>query len=372
VTTGRRPAGVIAAAIAATVVAIGGCGAAKSAGSTGQSARQLATADARSFLNSYVAPSGRVVRRDQGGDTVSEGQGYALLLAAATGDRRTFASVWGWTRNNLQRPDGLFAYHWANGQVTASMPAADADVQIAWALAIAGAKWGDAGYTAAARRVATAVAGSEVGYDDQGRPTVAAGPWAVPSGQPTVVEPGYWTYPADQALATLTGDHRWMDVAAADQAHLSSLTAQGHQLPADWAELGNGVNSPRSTSTPGGSGPPQSGQDGLRALVWASCSATARALEPGWWSLVSATANAAPLTRALSGRPAASSQAPLSDVAAAAAANGAGHAAETNRLLHDADTVAHRYPTYYGSAWVALGRVILTTDLLPGCHSPSA
>ena len=36
---------------------------------------------ARSFLSRYVDPDGRVVRRDQGGDTVSEGVSYALLLA---------------------------------------------------------------------------------------------------------------------------------------------------------------------------------------------------------------------------------------------------------------------------------------------------
>ena len=41
------------------------------------------------FLDAYVDPDGRVVRRDQGGDTVSEGQAYALLLATAVGDEAT-------------------------------------------------------------------------------------------------------------------------------------------------------------------------------------------------------------------------------------------------------------------------------------------
>lgn len=63
------------------------------------------------FFSSYVDASGRVVRKDQGGDTVSEGQGYALLLAAAVGDRARFSSVWTWTKAHLQRQDGLLAWH---------------------------------------------------------------------------------------------------------------------------------------------------------------------------------------------------------------------------------------------------------------------
>ena len=50
----------------------------------------------RTFLQRYEASNGRVVRRDQGGDTVSEGQGYAMLLAVALGDRRQFAAAWRW------------------------------------------------------------------------------------------------------------------------------------------------------------------------------------------------------------------------------------------------------------------------------------
>ncbi|HYA68979.1 MAG TPA: glycosyl hydrolase family 8, partial [Acidimicrobiales bacterium] len=88
--------------------------------------------DARAFLIRYVDGSGRVVRRDQGGDTVSEGQGYAMLLAAAVGDGGTFARVWAWTEANLQHADGLFSYHWADGSVVGSDPATDADLDTAW------------------------------------------------------------------------------------------------------------------------------------------------------------------------------------------------------------------------------------------------
>jgi len=46
------------------------------------------------WLARYVQPDGRVARPDQGGDTVSEGQSYALGLALAAGDLATFDRVW--------------------------------------------------------------------------------------------------------------------------------------------------------------------------------------------------------------------------------------------------------------------------------------
>jgi len=47
------------------------------------------------------------MRPDQGGDTVDEGQAYRMLIAAAIGDSRRVDQIWGWTKSNLRRPDGL-------------------------------------------------------------------------------------------------------------------------------------------------------------------------------------------------------------------------------------------------------------------------
>jgi endo-1,4-beta-D-glucanase Y len=74
-------------------------------------ARVAAPSDpAERFLDRYVEDDGRVVRHDQGGDTVSEGQAYALLLAVAADDEERFARVWRWTDANLRRHDGLLAW----------------------------------------------------------------------------------------------------------------------------------------------------------------------------------------------------------------------------------------------------------------------
>jgi len=53
-------------------------------------------------------------------------------------------------------------------------------------------------------------------------------------------------------------------------------------------------------------------------------------------------------------------------VAAAAGASAAGHADVWDQRLAEAEELQWSQPTYYGSAWVALGRALLTTDLLSG------
>ena len=165
---GAQPRKRFVAAVATVGLCVGATGC--SGGGHKSASDDTALAAARAFLTSYVDADGRVVRHDQGGDTVSEGQGYALLLADAVGDAPTFARVWKWTRTNLQRPDHLFAFHWASGSVVDSMPASDADTQIAWALAMASERFHVSDYASAARAVATAVVEHEVGYDDSGQP----------------------------------------------------------------------------------------------------------------------------------------------------------------------------------------------------------
>jgi endoglucanase len=180
------------------------------------------------------------------------------------------------------------------------------------------------------------------------------------------VEPGYWTFPAYAALAALTGDRRWKSLSAADAAHLRALSQGGASLPADWATVGGGTRSAPSAAPSTGAAP-ASGQDGLRAMVWAACLPATHPLATRWWHAVAATANVGPFTRSLSGTPAGPGTSPLSLVAAAADAEVAGDSGIAATLLRGADRAARQTPTYYGEAWDALGRLLLTTNLLPGC-----
>ncbi|HVY09735.1 MAG TPA: glycosyl hydrolase family 8 [Mycobacteriales bacterium] len=361
----RRRSDLVAVTAALALVCaglLGGC----TGTARGETSGSSATASARQFLHRYVSSSGAVVRHDQGGDTVSEGQGYAMLLAYAVNDRSLFTKIWRWTSRHLRQPSGLFAYHWQNGSVADTQPAADADTQIAWALDLAGRRWSITADTTAARRIAGAIAANEIGYDENGRPTLAAGPWAVGAGQPVQVEPGYWTFPADAALAVLTNDNRWRDLAAADAAHLKALTRNGATLPPDWATIGSG-SGPTPSPAPGTGASIATGQDGLRALAWAACLPATHTLDARWWKLVAPTARSGPLTRNIDGSPAADGPSPLSLVAAAAAAKEAGHVATMRSLLARANQTAQQQPTYYGDAWNAIGHILLSTKLIPGC-----
>jgi endoglucanase len=321
----------------------------------------VATAAAEAFLNEYVDADGRVVRRDQGGDTVSEGQAYALLLAEAAGDRARFDRIWTWTRSHLQEPRGLFAFR-ANpdGTVADTQPASDADLLIAWALVRMGGPRA-AEYHRAGLRVARAV----LAYETVRRGDtlmLAAGPWA--TGQPVTLDPSYWAPVAFEQLATATGDLRWTALDDGTLTLASELTSGGTVLPPDWARVD------RTRPEPAPNRQSRFIQYGLDAqrlpvLLATSCNPGARALAARLDPLLKAREDALALTpmgQVIDGR---TNATPL--IGAAAAAQAAGDTARRDRLFERAVQENRQQPTYYGSAWLALGRTLLTTHLLGGC-----
>src|SRR5258708_9228822 len=96
---------VAALACAGLIAGLAGCGASQVSVSS-----QLA---ATRFLASYTLPDGRVVRLDQGHDTVSEGQAYWMLLAEMVGDDAQVRRLLQLTPDHLRVPAGLVAFHTA-------------------------------------------------------------------------------------------------------------------------------------------------------------------------------------------------------------------------------------------------------------------
>ena len=89
---------------------------------------------------------GRVVRRDQGGDTVSEGQAYAMLLAVAMDDdvtRSTRSGVGRETTSAAGRPAGLAVVGRA---VISTRPPPTRDLDAAQALVLASERFGRPSY----------------------------------------------------------------------------------------------------------------------------------------------------------------------------------------------------------------------------------
>jgi endoglucanase len=326
--------------------------------------RPAAREAAADFLDRYVEDDGRVVRHDQGGDTVSEGQSYALLLAQVAGERETFGRVWDWTRANLMRPDGLLASHADDERVLDRNPASDGDLVTAWALLRASGP-GAGELHAHGRRMARALLEREIAAPPAPR-LLAAGTWA--TGPPASLNPSYWALPAFAGLADETGDGGWEELGAASLATVRALTEEGRLLPPDWARAdGTAVT---ASASPNGDPPGvQYGPDAQRVVVWmaASCEPAARRLAAAWWPLLSGGEASRALALRPDGEPVDGTATPLSLVASAAAAGAAGRPRRRDRLIDEAARLDAAHPTYYGAAWVALGRALLTTDLLGGC-----
>jgi len=342
-------------ASAGLAVSVAGCG------SSG--AQQAATR----FLETYARPDGRVLRLDQGGDTVSEGQAYGMLLSEATGDSTQFHRIWTWTRRHLQLPDHLFAFHAnAAGQVISTEPASDADLLIAWAL-LRYSGPNAAAFHRDGHQVADAVLAHEVVMGPDGLPVLTAGPWA--TGPPITIDPSYWSLAAFQGLAKWTGNPVWLRLEAGAVDLARKITGNGKRLPPDWAQLTTGDAPQPEPSPNGGEAVAQYGLDAQRTVVWfaASCNPHARALAARWWHLLRHRRSARALALRLNGTVLTATHAALPLVAAAAAAQAAGRSGTAQRLLGLASAQQRHYPTYYGGAWSALGRALLTSDALGPC-----
>jgi endoglucanase len=195
---------------------------------------------------------------------------------------------------------------------------------------------------------------------------LAAGPWA--TGSPASLNPSYWAVPAFADLGRATGEKRWAALAADSVTDARGLSGGGHLLPPDWARLDGTKMSP----TPSPNGQPsavQYGPDAQRLVVWlaSSCDPAARRLAARWWPKLSGRVHGGALALATNGRIVAAGPTPLALVASAAAAQAAGQTAARDRLLDRADAVEQQYPSYYGAAWVALGRALLEPGIVTTC-----
>ena len=328
--------------------------------------QQRAVVAAQRFLNRYVTRAGRVVRRDQGSDTVGEGQAYGMLLAAAIGDQGRFDSIWGWTQRNLQRPDGLISFLWSNGRIRDPQAASDADLDASRALLVAGCRFHRPALRAEGVALGRAIMRLEV-TSIQGRPVLTAGPWAITPN--VIVNPSYFSPATYAALETASHDTAWRSLAASSRSITGQLMAAPSRLPPDWAKLEGAkpvpIGSPSNAATP-----PRFSFDAVRTLVRMAEDPNpgGRRLAAMAWSVFAAqNPTALPVEHTLSGRPVGHILNPVVLVAAAGAAAAAGQSAARDGLLDEAQALDRRFPTYYGGAWVALGRIMLTTKLLDAC-----
>jgi len=257
----RRPV----AAMIAGVVALTACGPATTAVGPGATPSPTPTASASgapppsapavhglleqswdAYRGTFIGVDGRVMDPRRNGGSTSEGQSYALLRAVWMDDRRTFDSVWAWTRSALQtRGDHLFAYLWGDrgggGRgVVDSHSATDADTDIALALLLAARRWGDGSYRDAARAVTGDIWALET-TDVAGMRVATGGDWATRQTQPgPVFNPSYFAPYAYRIFAADDPAHPWLSLVDSAYTLLARCSVaaldgrNGGGLPPNW------------------------------------------------------------------------------------------------------------------------------------------
>jgi endoglucanase len=117
----------------------------------------------QAYINRFIQSDGRVIDREDGDRTVSEGQAYAMLRAVMIDDPDTFALTLDWAETNLQRRDAdgkpidhLWAWKWGqdesgNWGIQDNNFASDADIDAATALILAARRWDRPDYLDLAR-----------------------------------------------------------------------------------------------------------------------------------------------------------------------------------------------------------------------------
>ncbi len=255
----RRAAALLAGTVSTAAVAgVAGCGPSPAAGTpalpqTGAEASvpALLSATWHGYRQQFIQPDGRVIDPKRGGATTSEGQSYAMLRAAWSDDRDTFARAWRWTRDNLHTGDGLFAYLWGRqdsgawGRLSGDS-ASDADQDIALALLLAAQRWSMPEYRDAAAAVVRAIWANEVAHAG-GTPYLTAGNWAVHTAPGPTLNPSYLAPYAYRLFAEVDGAHPWNDVVDSSYRALDACTSatlgsgRSAGLPPNWCVVNAGA-----------------------------------------------------------------------------------------------------------------------------------
>lgn len=357
----RRLLRTVSAGAVVTALALGASACAAPAEPDSESSDDTA-AIASAFLDTYV-DDGRVVRRDQGDDTVSEGQAYGLLLAVAADDEARFDEIWTWTTQNIQREDGLLAWQWADGAVSDEQPASDADLDAARALVLAGDAFGRDDLREAGVAVGEALLDEMTAETELGR-ILLPGPWATAA--PHAYNPSYASPAAYAVLDRASGDARWEELASGSRTVTAALLEK-NAVPTNWAT----VAADGAVALAGGadgSGEPRFGYDSARLSI-----RYAESCDPDDRALAARVAAALPDDDRLAAELDAGAGAVTGDQhavayaarAAALAADGQTDAAAAD-LRRMSETSAST-PTYYGDAWNALATVMMSDDVLAGC-----
>ena len=189
------------------------------------------------FLGHYVDRvsdrAWRIMRPEEGRDTVSEGMAYGMLLALAHNDLRTFHKLWSYAQSYLNRHELMAWRIHARGTVMDAGSAADADQDMAYALIQAGLRWSNPSYLDAGTRMVRAIRQWETD-DGYLRPGDA---WAP---TPRIFNPSYVCLHYYPVFGRATRDPWWNEWAETSLGILKNAQHPVSGLWPDWLALDEG------------------------------------------------------------------------------------------------------------------------------------
>ncbi len=203
------------------------------------------------YKKRFITTEGRVVRPKAGGDTVSEGQAYAMLRAVWMDDQKTFDQCYQWTELHLSRnekmKDHLLAWRWKEGEIKDITAASDADLDYAFALLLAERKWGNPSrsflpaYTEKAKLVLRDIMKLETYRIQQGYLFLLPGTWNVDK-TGIVLNISYFSPAWYRVFVQITGDERWMELVESSYFVIQSVMGEiegikGVGLVPDWCQI---------------------------------------------------------------------------------------------------------------------------------------
>ncbi|MEN3794796.1 glycosyl hydrolase family 8 [Fulvimarina sp. MAC3] len=208
------------------------------------------------YRSVFMSADGRIIDRENGSISHSEGQGYGMLIAASVGDRASFDKLWDWTERELQiREDSLTAWKWdpsAAPHVTDRNNATDGDLLIAWALLRAFDRWGVPDHKREAKAIIDDIVRFTVVANDKGRIILPGAQGFDAGSQPDgpVVNLSYWVFPALSEIGNHFPAFGALKLEESGLRLLIEATRSAPHLPTEWSGLGKGSVQPAEEFDP--------------------------------------------------------------------------------------------------------------------------
>lgn len=177
----------------------------------------------------------RVIRPENGNDTVSEGIAYGMLIGVYMNDKPMFDALWAYAQSKFNS-HGLMAWRQnASGSTVDQGAAIDADEDMAWALLMASEQWGGT-YKADA----TKLIGNIFQYGVESGGVLKPGDnW----GGSSQTNPSYFA-PAYYRVFAKVGGQNWNSVIETSYAILAKASGQYGLVP-NWTNAqGQGITGP--------------------------------------------------------------------------------------------------------------------------------